>query len=111
MNAKIIPCPRGNFDETYRLLEAAKSGCVIVSEPLPNRWYYHDAPVIQVRSWSDLPAVLQALDREPERLRELSARTRRWWDESLSEQAVARYIAQHLHPATVSDRYGARHGT
>jgi hypothetical protein len=96
MNAKIIPCPRGNFDETYRLLEAAKSGCVIVSEPLPDRWYYRDAPVLQVRHWSDLPAILQALDREPERLRDLAARTRRWWDERLSEDAIARYMVQQL---------------
>ena len=96
MNARIIPCPRGNFDETYRLLEAAKCGCVIVSEPLPNRWYYRNAPVIEVRSWSELPMILKALDRNPDRIRDLSEQTRRWWSECLSEEAVAHYILQQL---------------
>jgi hypothetical protein len=96
MNARIVPCPRGNFDETYRLFEAAKSGCVIVSEPLPDRWYYRDAPVLQLRSWSELPALLIGLDRDPERVCELARATRRWWDDRISEQAVARYVVAQL---------------
>jgi hypothetical protein len=96
MNARIVPCPRGNFDETFRLFEAAKSGCVIVSEPLPDRWYYRNAPVIQIKRWSALRGVLQELDREPARVSELSVQTRRWWNETLSEPAVARFIAAHL---------------
>jgi hypothetical protein len=96
MNAKIIPCPRGNFDETFRLLEAAKCGCVIVTEPLPDRWYYRDAPVITVRGWSELPRVLLELKRDPQRMRSLSERTRRWWDSALSERAVADYMIREL---------------
>jgi hypothetical protein len=96
MNARIVPCPRGNFDETYRLFEAAKSGCVIVSEPLPDRWYYRNAPVLELRSWSELPALLLSLDRDRERIRELAEATRRWWDDCICEQAVARYMVAQL---------------
>lgn len=96
MNAKVVPCPRGNFDETFRLFEAAKSGCVIVTEPLPDRWYYRDAPVIELHAWRQLPSVLAELDRHPNRVHELSERTRRWWDETLSEAAVGRYICNSL---------------
>jgi len=97
-SAKIVPCPRGNFEETFRLFEAAKCGCVIVAEPLPQRWYYRDPPVIELRRWSQLPDVLAALRRDPQRVRELADRTRRWWDSCLSETAVARYMIENLEP-------------
>jgi hypothetical protein len=103
MNAKIVPCPRGNFDETFRLIEAAKSGCVIVTEPLPNRWYYRDAPVIQIRRWSELPGVLKALDSDKTRLRGLAAQTRLWWEHCVSEHATARYIVERLKSAVDRD--------
>ena len=102
MNARIIPCPRGNFDETFRLLEAAKSGCVIITEPLPKRWYYRNAPVIQISGWSELPATLQALACDPERIRELAVQTRHWWDNCVSEQAIARYFVEQLETSIAS---------
>ena len=105
MNARIVPCPRGNFDETYRLFEAAKCGCVIVTEPLPNRCYYRNAPVIQVRSWSELPGILKDLDRDRDRIRDLAASSRRWWEECVSEQAIARYMIERL----ASDEHVGRH--
>ena len=96
--AKIVPCPRGNFDETFRLFEAAKCGCVIVTKPLPERGYYRDPPVIELRRWSQLPDVLSALRRDPQRVRDLADRTRRWWDSCLCETAVARYMIENLEP-------------
>jgi hypothetical protein len=103
-NAKIVPCPRGNFEETFRLFEAAKCGCVIVTEPLPARWYYISAPVIEIRSWSDLPATFAHLERHPDRLRELAARTREWWNDCLSEAAVARFVRGRLTPARITEQ-------
>jgi hypothetical protein len=95
-NAKIALAPRGNFDETFRLFEAAKLGCVIISDPLPQRWYYRGCPVISIPNWSTLPGVLKGLLADPARLAELSLRTRQWWDSALSEAAVANHIAQIL---------------
>jgi hypothetical protein len=95
-HAKIALAPRGNFDETFRLFEAAKLGCVIVSEPLPQRWYYQDCPVVSIPKWSVLPGALKGLLADPAKLAELSRRTRQWWDSTLSEAAVANFIAQRL---------------
>jgi hypothetical protein len=96
MNAKIALCPRGNFDETFRLGEAARSGCVAITEPLPERWYYRDAPVVQLARWSELPSALEALLADPAGLTARAAQTRRWWVQTLSEAAVARFIAASL---------------
>jgi hypothetical protein len=96
MQAKIALCPRGNVEETFRLGEAARSGCVTVAERLPGRWYNRGTPAIQIRSWKALPSILEATLADPTRLVDLSERMRQWWDESLSEATVARFISTSL---------------
>jgi hypothetical protein len=96
MQAKIALCPRGNIEETFRLAEAAKSGCVAITGQLPARWYYRDAPLIQVDDWRSLPRVVDAALSDEEGLEERSQQMRRWWESSLSEAAVAGYIASSL---------------
>jgi hypothetical protein len=94
-NAKIALAPRGNYDaESWRLFEAAKLGCVIVTEPLPPRWYFRDCPAVSIRKWSLLPVVLKDLLHDPSTLAQLSLRSRQWWTETVSEAAVANSIAQ-----------------
>lgn len=95
-NAKIALAPRGNSDESCRLFEAAKFGCVIVSEPLPSRWYYRACPAVSIPQWSALPGVLSSLLNDPAKLAQLALRTRHWWDSTVSEAAIARFIAQNL---------------
>jgi hypothetical protein len=96
MSAKIALCPRGNFDETFRVVEAAKSGCVAISERLPERWYNRDSPVIQLDRWSALPSVLESLLSDPQSLLQRSEQMQRWWSERLSERAVAEIIVAAL---------------
>lgn len=91
-SAKIALAPRGNFDETFRLFEAARLGCVIVSEPLPPRWYYEGCPVQTLRGWSELPSMLPGLLSDQTRLGERSRQTRQWWDQTLAERAIAEFI-------------------
>jgi hypothetical protein len=55
MAARIALCPRGNIDETFRLVEAARCGCIAISEPLPRRWYNRDSPVVEIDRWDALP--------------------------------------------------------
>jgi hypothetical protein len=96
-NAKIALAPRGNYDaESYRVYEAAKLGCVIISEPLPSRWYFQGCPAVTIREWSALPEVLSRLLNDPAMLRQLSLRTRQWWDSTVSEAAIAKFVAQKL---------------
>ena len=60
-HSKVVICPRGNITETYRFLEAARAGCIIVSEPLPDRWYFDNHPALILSDWTDLPDVLTDL--------------------------------------------------
>jgi hypothetical protein len=96
MQAKIVLCPRGNFDETFRVAEAARSGCVAIVERLPNRWYNQNSPAIQLDRWSALPDVLAMLRSDPDALAGRAEQMRRWWRDSMSEQTVARFIAKSL---------------
>ena len=92
-NAKIALAPRGNVDETFRLIEAAKMGCVVAGEPVVPRWYYQECPAVFLRKWSELPEILGSLLGSPAKLTELSLRARQWYDSNISESAVAKYIA------------------
>jgi hypothetical protein len=94
--ARIVLCPRGNFDETYRLMEAARSGCVAITERLPERWYYRDTPAIQLDRWAALPDLLGTLLDDPGALAERGEQMRSWWATSLSEQAVAAFVTANL---------------
>jgi hypothetical protein len=96
MRSRIALCPRGNFDETFRLGEAARSGCVAIVERLPERWYNRGAPAIALDRWSLLPATLERLLADPGALAARSQQMRAWWNERLSETAAARYIASAL---------------
>jgi hypothetical protein len=93
MQAKIALCPRGNFDETFRLVEAAKAGCVAIVERLPKRWYNRDSPAVQLDRWSSLPEVLEELLADGQGLARRSDQMRAWWTENLSERAGADFIA------------------
>lgn len=100
--ARIVLCPRGNFDETYRLMEAARCGCVAVTEALPARWYYEDCPAIQLPRWATLPDVLGELLADADALAERGQRMRDWWDATLSEAAVAAFVTARLPCASVA---------
>ncbi|HJT37489.1 MAG TPA: hypothetical protein VJ818_03600, partial [Actinomycetota bacterium] len=69
METKLAPCPRGGFRETYRLFEAAASGCVPITETLPRRRYYEGCPAVQLRSWSELIPAVNRLLADPDGLR------------------------------------------
>jgi hypothetical protein len=96
-NAKIALAPRGNCDgESYRIFEAAKLGCIVVSELQPARWYFRDCPAVMLRRWSELPNVLRDLLNDPARMVELSHRARQWYEQKISELSVAKFIAEAL---------------
>jgi hypothetical protein len=96
MNSRIALCPRGNFDETFRLFESARAGCVLVSEPLPRRWYYDGAPITQLTRWSELTQTLRQLTADPSALANNARQAHQWWLDSCSEAAIAKYVLKHL---------------
>ena len=95
-DTKIALAPRGSSVETYRFFEAMRQGCVVICDRLPPHWFYVGCPAIQIDDWGNLEAEVKALSADPERLRDLHRRSLAWWDEKLSERAVAQVIARCL---------------
>jgi hypothetical protein len=97
METKICLVPRGTSLETYRFFEGLRSGCVIICERLPHRWFYDGSPAISVRSWSELDRLIPTLLRDAAKLRECSEASLSWWAENCSERAVGAYIAERIY--------------
>lgn len=94
MQTRLAPCPRGGFKETYRLFEAAASGCVPITDPLPRRPIYEGCPAVVIRSWTELGALTEKLLSDPEALKRRHDASVAWWRERVSPQATARRIVQ-----------------
>lgn len=94
--SKYALCPRGNVEETYRFFEAARLGCVPISEPLPPRWYFADAPYARLRRWTELPDVLSELQRDERGAAELAEAARAWWRDRIAEPHVAAFMRDRI---------------
>ena len=95
-DTKICLVPRGGSLETYRTFEAAVSGCVLITEPLPAAWYYAGLPRRELRSWSQLPDTVRELVSNPELMRFMSDAGRRWAQDVVSPEATGRWVANQL---------------
>jgi hypothetical protein len=95
-DTKIALSPRGSSVETYRFFEAMRQGCVVICDRLPPHWFYGGSPAIQIDDWGNLDATVSALLADPKRLEELHCKSLAWWEEKLSERAVAQMIAGRL---------------
>ncbi|WP_416670498.1 exostosin domain-containing protein [Egbenema bharatensis] len=96
MNSKICLVPRGTSFETFRFFEALRYGCIVVTEALPDRWFYTDSPAIQINNWNELETILSNLLNHPDRLQSLHQASLNWWKDYCSETAVGQYMAQCL---------------
>ena len=92
MDSRVTLCPRGGSLETYRFFEALRCGCVPISEQLPDREYYSQAPGIRVRSWLELPKVLDTLLSDSDALRAAHQEVMQWWADRCSPNAIARRL-------------------
>jgi hypothetical protein len=95
-NSRICLAPRGTSFETFRHYEAASVGCIVVSDKLPNTWFYRNIPFIFVKDWRKIDKVLERLPRELANLRTLHEQTLRWWRDRLSPTALANYVVRVL---------------
>lgn len=96
-NSKIALCPKGfSNTETFRIYEAARYGCVVISEKLPNREYYNNSPIIQVNNWRDGLKIAEELLLDENNLNELSKKTVEWYEQKLSPTATTKKIIKKL---------------
>lgn len=96
-DSKIILCPNGfNLPECFRHYEAMRAGCVIISEKLPDTYFYKDSPIIQISNWEEGMEIAKRLLDNPEKMQKISDATYKWWQQRCSENATAKYIMNTL---------------
>jgi hypothetical protein len=93
MDSKVCLAPRGTSPETFRVFEGLRYGCIVVTQRLPRRWFYENAPILCVARWSDLESALEPLLEDPTELARWHFRALAWWRDRCSEAAVGRYMA------------------
>lgn len=94
-NSKIVLSPKGfHSTECFRLYEAMRQGCIVVTEPLPHVWCYKDAPCITIDSWKNLSSNLlnnaQVFNKWSPNM------IRKYYDERLSVKGIANYVGSIL---------------
>lgn len=96
MNSKVCLAPRGSVADTWRFFEGLKSGCAVITNPLPDEWYYRGAPVIQIDDWRELEGVIVPLLADESKLEEIHLKSLKYWDEVCGEKAVGIFLASAL---------------
>jgi hypothetical protein len=94
---RLALCPPGAREpETFRHVEAARAGAIVVSQPMPSTHFYRGAPFVIVDDWRSGIARCRELLADDDRLVDLQAATLRWWETVCCERATARYMAECL---------------
>ena len=94
MNSKIALCPRGRALESFRHIEAARAGCVIFSESLPDHHFYKTAPFVFFECWKNVLSTIKAVLSDEDLLLQRQKDTIAWWENTANESSVARYIVE-----------------
>jgi glycosyltransferase involved in cell wall biosynthesis len=96
-NTKIALCPKGWVNqETFRLYESMKWGCVVISEDLPNRSYYKGIPIIKVKDWSEGIEIANRLIEDTNELERLSKKNIQFYKDNLSAESTANLIIKRI---------------
>jgi hypothetical protein len=104
-NTKIALVPKGWVNtETFRLYEAMKWGCVVISEELPTRTYYKDIPIIQVKNWKEGLRIANKLITDIPKLERMSKANKEYYKRNLSIEATAELIIKTINNGTNNRR-------
>jgi len=94
-NTKICVAPTGASVDTFRYVEACGSGCIVITTPKDDLWYYHNTPVFFIDDWSLLTNsyIDNILSMDIDTLQD---DTLKYYNRCLSTEAVATYIIQNI---------------
>lgn len=96
-NSKIILSPKGFASpECFRLYEAMKYGCVVITEVLPIVSFYENIPVLQVSNWNDVHALIKSILSNKAYLNEISNQAVDFYNKKMSINAIVDYIIDRL---------------
>lgn len=92
-NSKIVLSPKGfHSTECFRLYEAMRQGCIVISEKLPNNIIYKDIPIIQIDNWEKIYLLIEKILSNKEEIKYLSTKSIEYYNTRLSIKAIAKYI-------------------
>lgn len=89
-NSKIVLSPKGfHSTECFRLYEAMRQGCIVITEELPKVPCYKNAPCITINDWVNLPNIIndnQLLNSySPDNIKD-------FYNKKLSPYGIANYV-------------------
>lgn len=94
-DTKIALSPDGTSIDCFRYVEALGSGCVVITTKKDDIWYYRNSPTVFINSWNELNENLinNILSMN---LDEIYMKNLEYYNNNLSEEAVANYIVKSL---------------
>jgi hypothetical protein len=101
MDSKICLAPRGSMVDSWRFFEGVRSGCLVITEPLPDEYFYRDAPVIQIDRWTELESVIRPFLDDDDALEACRQRTLAYWRGRCGEAAFGAYVAKCINSGRV----------
>ncbi len=89
-NSKIVLSPKGfHSTECFRLYEAMRQGCIVITEKLPKVPCYKNAPCIIINNWNDLSNIIN----NSQLLNSFSSdEIKTFYDKMLSPYGIAKYV-------------------
>lgn len=92
---KIALSPDGTSVDCFRYVEAFGSGCIVITTIKDDIWYYRNSPTFFINSWSELNENLinHILSLN---IDDLYIQNLKYYNEKLSEEAVANYIIENI---------------
>lgn len=95
--SKIVFSPKGFYNtECFRLYEALRQGCIVITEKLPVVDYYHPDCYIEVDKWNRSLDLAKSILANKGKMELLSQRARDYFENVLSPIGVARYVASKI---------------
>lgn len=97
-NSKIILSPKGFFNtECFRLYEALRQGCIVITEPQPTKsTFYDNRYYIEVKDWDNIGEVISNLLKDIKKLQAMSDAGIKYYNEHLSPKGAAHYVMETL---------------
>ena len=95
-NFEISFCFSGQSPETYRLVESAHAGCAIISDILPNVWYYKNLPALFIARNENFENIVKPIILDESKRSRYQKAISEWYVTTASPIAVGKRIAKHI---------------
>lgn len=96
--SKIVLSPKGFFNtECFRLYEALRQGCIVITEPQPKKSRFYDkSRYIEIDKWDNIGDLISKLLKDNDKLQSMSDVGVKYFNDCLSPKGVAHYVIETL---------------